>query len=49
MKKFNKVALKLYGILPALAFLVGVVSLNSACLLTYHQPEVTPDLDEYRR
>jgi cyclic lactone autoinducer peptide len=49
MKNLKKLAFKLSGILPALAFLVGVVSLNSACLLTYHQPEVSSDLDEYRR
>lgn len=49
MKKFKHLMFKMSAILPALAFFVGVASLNSACLLLYHQPEISPALDEYRR
>lgn len=49
MKNFKNWASKIAAILPALAFVVGVTSLNSACLLVYHQPEISPSLDEYRK
>lgn len=49
MKKLKALVLKMSAILPALAFVTGVASLNSACLLLYHQPEISPALDEYRR
>ncbi len=45
----KKILTKLASILPALAMIVGVASLNSACSLTYHQPEVPTSLDKYRK
>ena len=46
MKKLIK---KLSALLPALALLVGIGTLNSACLLYYYQPEVPEEMDAYRK
>lgn len=46
MKKFIG---KISAIIPAFALILGVMALNSACLATYHQPEISSDLDEFRR
>ena len=46
MKKLIK---KLSALLPALALLVGIGTLNSVCLLYYYQPEVPEEMDAYRR
>ena len=46
MKKLIK---KLSALLPALALLVGIGTLNSACFLYYYQPAVPDDMEAYRR
>ena len=46
MKKHIK---KLSALLPALALLVGIGTLNSACFLYYYQPAVPEEMDAYRR
>ena len=46
MKKIIK---KVSAWIPAFAFVLGVFALNSACLATYHQPEISSSLDEYRK
>ncbi len=45
----KKMIMKLAAVIPALAFVAGIVSLNSACILTYHQPEIPSSLDNYRK
>lgn len=46
MKKLIK---KLSALLPALALLVGMGTINSACFLYYYQPEVPEEMDTYRK
>lgn len=45
----KKLMAKFQTILPAFALLLGVAALNSACVATYHQPEISSSLDEYRK
>lgn len=45
----KKILTKLASLLPALAMIAGIASLNSACSLIYHQPEVPSSLDKYRK
>ena len=45
----KKLFIKLQTILPAVALFLGVAALNSACVATYHQPEVPSSLDTYRK
>ena len=45
----KKLVNKFSTLIPALAFVFGVLALNSACLASYHQPEISPSLDEYRK
>lgn len=40
--------MKISKLLPALALIAGIASLNSACFTIYHQPEVPSALDSYR-
>ncbi len=49
MKKLKALASKLASVLPALALVLGVATLNSACFIAYYQPEVSSDLDAYRK
>ena len=49
MKTLKKLSNKLWAYLPAFAMVVGVMALNSACGYTYHQPEISSSLDEYRK
>lgn len=46
MKRIIK---KLSALLPALALLAGIGTLNSACYLYYYQPEVPEEMDAYRK
>ncbi len=45
----KKILTKLAALIPTLAMIVGIASLNSACSLTYHQTEVPSSLDKYRK
>lgn len=45
----KKLFAKLTALIPVLAMVAGVVSLNSACIIIYHQPEVSTSLDKYRK
>ena len=45
----KKIITKLSALLPALALLVAIGTLNSACLLYYYQPEVPEEMDAYRK
>lgn len=47
--RFSKIAAKALAILPALALVASITSLNSACFTVYHQPEVPSALDSYRK
>lgn len=47
--RIAKIATKMLGILPALALVASIASLNSACFTVYHQPEVPSALDSYRK
>ena len=40
---------KLSAFIPALAMVAGIASLNSACIMIFHQPEVSTSLDKYRK
>lgn len=43
-----KFLLKHSGALTALALLIGISSVNSACYMMYHQPKMPKALDDYR-
>lgn len=49
MKKFKEFMFKYAGVLSALALVVGISSLNSACYISYHQPKVPKAMDMYRK
>ena len=45
----KKIIGKLATLLSALALLIGIGTLNSACYLYYYQPEVPKEMDAYRK
>ena len=45
----KKLIEKLSTLLPALALLIGIGTINSACYLYYYQPEVPEEMDAYRK
>lgn len=45
----KKLITRLSALLPALAFLVAIGTLNSPCLLYYYQPVVPEEMDAYRK
>ncbi len=45
MKKFIS---KIAYILPALAMIVGISTMQSACVWHYYQPEVPKSMNKYR-
>jgi len=40
---------KLATMLSAFAMVIGISALSSACIMTYHQPEIPSSLDAYRK
>lgn len=44
----KKLLNKLVYILPALAMIIGVSTMQSACVLHYYQPEVPSAMDKFR-
>ncbi len=49
MKKIKNFMAK-YGVaLSALALIVGTASVNSACILYYHQPKVPAAMNQYKK
>ena len=49
MKKIKMFLIKHAGTLAAIALMISVSSLDSACYVMYHQPRVPAALDEYRK
>ncbi len=47
MKKIKMFLTKYAGTLAAIALMVSVSSLDSACYVMYHQPHVPAALDQY--
>jgi cyclic lactone autoinducer peptide len=45
----KKLFAKISSIIPALALMVGVFAVNSACYSYYHQPETPSEMDAYRK
>ncbi len=49
MKNIKKIVAKLSAFVPALALIMGIITVNSACVTLYHQPETPDAMNEYRR
>lgn len=49
MKELKKIFRKISTVLPALAFVIGIISANSACAAFYYQPETPDAMSKYRR
>lgn len=49
MKILKNLVVKLAVLLPALALMAGVASVNSACFTFYHQPETPEEMNAYRK
>lgn len=49
MKKFKNFMLKYGTSLSALALIIGAASMNSACLVFYHQPKVPAAMNRFKK
>jgi cyclic lactone autoinducer peptide len=49
MSEMKRLLAKLTAFIPVLAMVAGIASLNSACIMIYHQPEISTSLDKYRK
>lgn len=49
MKKIWNFMIKHSGALAALALIISISSVDSACFIAYHQPKMPKSLDAYRR
>ena len=49
MKKFKQFMLKHAGAFAALAMVIGISTMNSACFIMYHQPKVPAAMDSYKK
>lgn len=49
MKQIQKIIRNCATLLPALAFFVGVLSVNQACFTFFHQTEVPEEMNAYRK
>lgn len=47
--RITKLAIKFARVLPVLAFVASIASLNNVCYTAYHQPKVPSALDSYRK
>ena len=45
----KKIIAKVSALLPAIALLMGIITVNSACVTLFHQPETPDAMNEYRR
>ena len=45
----GKMMSKLLKLIPALAIITGIAALNSACIMIFHQPEISDELNQYRK
>lgn len=49
MKRIKAFLIKHSGMLAAIALIISISSMDSACFMSYHQPKVPKALDAYRR
>ena len=49
MKKIWSFIIKHSGVLAAIALFISISSVDSACFIAYHQPEIPEALNAYRR
>ncbi len=49
MKKFKNFILKYGTSLSALALIIGAASMDSACLVFYHQPKVPEAMNRFKK
>lgn len=49
MRNVKTAILKMGGTLASLALILGVSSLDSACVIWYHQPKIPQSMDKYRK
>lgn len=45
----KRILSKLASMLPALAMVAGILAVNSACSIYYHQPETPSAMDAFRK
>ncbi|MDR1754820.1 MAG: cyclic lactone autoinducer peptide [Eubacterium sp.] len=49
MKIFKKILIKAGWVTASLALFAGVLSMNSACMMFFHQPKVPQDMDKFKK
>ncbi len=49
MKTFNKIILRTGKPLLALALIIGITSVNTACFGWYHQPKVPKGMERFKK
>lgn len=49
MKNIKNLVKKLSGFIPVVALLMGIITVNSACVTLYHQPETPDAMNKYRK
>jgi len=47
LKKFNRIAIKLGGLVASLALIIGVASSQVTCVSIFHQPKVPQGMSKF--